>query len=141
MIGRIIETLGGRRKWLEIKRKYYVQDGTFVALFPGYEKEFHDSVIQNYDDFVARKYITNSIFLICNDEIEKLAEQYIQSNIRIVKVSENDCKKILLYYGLCVFYGDFTVFSLQFPKGNTVGRIIDSAKMNMDEFVLASFLN
>lgn len=141
MSSKLKEVWSGRQEWLRMKKKYQLKEGTLVALFPSYEGEFHDSVLNGFQDFLDRKYYSETLFLVTDDAVTERIRKSGIANYQICRISEEACRCLLAYYCLQMFYVDFIVVSLQYPKGNTVGRLLDAGKLSMDEFVKASFLN
>lgn len=127
----------GRYVWKKVKRVIKPDESTVVILFPDDDSIVLNSVISQLDEYVDRKYWTRVVFLYSKEK-----EIYNKCDFMYINyyLEPNEINNLMQYFRTVNFFECFIVASLEKPEGNTVGRLIKSGKMNLEELIKASIL-
>lgn len=126
--------LEGRKCWLKLKAKYYLDTDWYLIICPTEHKELNACAMENLCEFLKRKY-KNKVLIVSLSEQKKDYAKQREISFEIVEevLSNEEINSLLKYYRLLQFFPNIVVISNEEPFGNL--NIVGKKGITMCDYV------
>ena len=93
----------GRKRWLEIKDEYKIDDLWYVVICPRKDKELCQLVLRQLPYFLQRKYISKAMVIMEDSDRENMYIENKGITICFKQAGGQEIDEILKYYRLLQF--------------------------------------
>lgn len=138
IIKRLMSALLGRRKWLEIKKKYGVDDGVYVLLMPESDRELNEQALIHIDDLVKYRHALGVVILTDNIWVQENARTYSKNIIDIDELLLKEIDSLISFCELYMFSERLLVVSLTKPYGSNLFRAVGVNGITKEDLVCLS---
>ena len=138
ILKRLLAVLAGRSLWLEIKRKYDVDNGVYVLLMTEDDTELNEQALRHIDDLVSHRGARGVVILTNNEHVNANALSYSTNVKDVLMCSTEQINKLLAYVEFYMFTERLMVISLTKPYGNKLYKAVGVNGLTKEDLVCLS---
>lgn len=124
--------LQGRSHWLEMKKKYGINDEWGLIIIPDVSADICMSGVKNLGFYLRKKILKNALVIITDNNRLSMSN-FDEDGINIEIMKNESVEEILMYYKLHQFFRNIVVVSVDEPFGTS--GIIGKCEIGIDEYV------
>lgn len=108
---------------------------TQVILFPEDDEQLNYYGMIYLDEYLIRNNPFEVIVLTSNHYVVENISKYVKSNMKVQKISQQDCYNLIMYLRLMEFDRMIKVISLDQPLGRNGKKLLKSGKVDIELLV------
>lgn len=126
----------GRREWIKISNKFDIKNKQiFVLLFPEKDSALNEKALIYLNEFIENRIAEGVVILSVDERVAKVARNYSDKIIDIIKYPEKRAKYLMKYYTFYKFSEKLIIVSLTQPEGNIAYKAAGTNGVTIEDIV------
>ncbi|MCR3757796.1 hypothetical protein KYB31_02145 [Clostridium felsineum] len=125
----------GKELWKNIKNKLKLEDKDFVILIPSLNREYNYYGILYLDQYLKQNKAKRGFVLTVDESATANVHRFSNRVNKIIDISREEAELLMEFYSLYKFSNNFTIVSLEEPKGRSGKNIVGKFGITVEEAI------